>query len=169
MCGICGYISTNIISREQLTVMNDSMFHRGPDDSGVELYDAGSGFTVGLAQRRLSILDLSPLGHQPMDSEGGRLSIVYNGEIYNFGEIRKELSDYPFKSTCDTEVILAAYLKWGEKCLDKMDGMFALAIYDREKKEIFFARDRIGKKPLYYWLCGDTLVFASELKPIMLC
>lgn len=169
MCGICGYISTNLITKEQLTVMNDSMFHRGPDDSGVELYDARSGFTVGLAQRRLSILDLSPLGHQPMDSEGGRLSIVYNGEIYNFGEIKKELSDYPFKSTCDTEVILAAYLKWGEKCLDKMDGMFALAIYDREKKEIFFARDRIGKKPLYYWLSGDTLVFASELKPIMLC
>lgn len=169
MCGICGYVGKNIITKDQLTVMNDSMIRRGPNDAGVELYEAPGGYTVGFAQRRLSILDLSPLGHQPMHSADGRLSITYNGEIYNFQELRKELSDYPFRSTCDTEVILAAYLRWGIACVEHLNGMFAIALYDRETQEIFLIRDRIGKKPLYYWKNGDMLVFASELKPIMLC
>ena len=108
MCGICGYISKKRITEEELRIMNDTMIHRGPNDSGVEIYQGSEDYYVGLAQRRLSILDLSPLGHQPMSSVDGRLTISFNGEIYNFLELKEELSDYPFKSHCDTEVILAA-------------------------------------------------------------
>lgn len=167
MCGICGFISKRSISQEQLKGMNDTMYHRGPDDSGEEIFAASNGYNVGMAQRRLSILDLSELGHQPMHSQNERLVIVFNGEIYNFLELREELKDYPFKSHCDTEVILAAYLKWGISCIDKLQGMFAIAIFDRETNELYLVRDRIGKKPLYYWINNDGLVFASELKPIM--
>lgn len=167
MCGICGYISKKNITLGQLKAMNDTMYHRGPDDSGEEIYEAADGFQIGFAQRRLSILDLSALGHQPMHSADKRVSVVYNGEIYNFEELRKELSDYPFKSHCDTEVLLAAYLKWGIDCVKRFNGMFAAALYDRESGGIFLIRDRIGKKPLYYWKQGEELVFASELKPIM--
>ena len=167
MCGICGYISRKALKLDELKTMNDTMYHRGPNDSGEELFDAGNDYQLGLAQRRLSILDLSMLGHQPMHSCNDRLIIVYNGEIYNFLELKKELSDYPFKSNCDTEVILAAYLKWGISCIDRFQGMFAIALYDRETKELFLVRDRIGKKPLYYWYENENLVFASELKPIM--
>ena len=167
MCGICGYISRKALKLDELKNMNDTMYHRGPNDSGEELFDAGNDYQLGLAQRRLSILDLSTLGHQPMHSCNDRLIIVYNGEIYNFLELKKELSDYPFKSNCDTEVILAAYLKWGISCIDRFQGMFAIALYDRETKELFLVRDRIGKKPLYYWYENENLVFASELKPIM--
>ncbi|MCM1086920.1 MAG: asparagine synthase (glutamine-hydrolyzing) [Muribaculaceae bacterium] len=169
MCGICGYVSTKEISLDTLKAMNDTMYHRGPDDSGEEIYDAGGGYRVGLAQRRLSILDLSKLGHQPMHSANKRLSVVYNGEIYNFRELKEELSGYPFQSQCDTEVILAAYLKWGIQCVDRFQGMFAIALYDRENGELYLMRDRIGKKPLYYWKQDGNLVFASELKPIMAC
>lgn len=167
MCGICGFISKKRITLEQLKHMNDTMYHRGPNDSGEEIFQASADYNVGLAQRRLSILDLSMLGHQPMHSANERLVITYNGEIYNFLELREELKDYPFKSHCDTEVILAAYLKWGISCVDKFQGMFAIALYDRETNELFLVRDRIGKKPLYYWIDGKNLVFASELKPIM--
>ena len=149
--------------------MNDTMYHRGPNDSGVEIYEGKDGYSIGFAQRRLSILDLSPLGHQPMHSADGRLTITYNGEIYNFLELKKELSDYPFKSTCDTEVILAAYLKWGIDMVDHISGMFAMAIYDRDTQDVYLVRDRIGKKPLFYWVDGENIVFASELKPIMKC
>ncbi len=149
--------------------MNDTMYHRGPDDSGVEIYDGSNGYSIGFAQRRLSIMDLSPLGHQPMHSENGRISVVYNGEIYNYRELKEELSDYEFKSTCDTEAIIAAYLKWGIDMVDHIHGMFAIAIYDRETSDIYLIRDRIGKKPLFYWFDGENLVFASELKPIMKC
>ncbi len=169
MCGICGYISRNRITEEELRVMNDTMYHRGPNDSGVEIYEGKDGYSIGFAQRRLSILDLSPLGHQPMHSADGRLTITYNGEIYNFLELKKELSDYPFKSTCDTEVILAAYLKWGIDMVDHISGMFAMAIYDRDTQDVYLVRDRIGKKPLFYWVDGENIVFASELKPIMKC
>lgn len=145
------------------------MYHRGPNDSGEEIFAGEDGYQVGFAQRRLSILDLSMLGHQPMHSCDNRLVISYNGEIYNFLELREELKDYPFQSRCDTEVILAAYLKWGISCVDRFQGMFAISLYDKEKGELYLVRDRIGKKPLYYWLDGDNLVFASELKPIMEC
>ena len=145
------------------------MYHRGPNDSGEEIYPAKGGYSVGLAQRRLSILDLSPMGHQPMHSPDKRISVVYNGEIYNFQELKEELTDYPFCSTCDTEVIIAAYLKWGIDCVSRFNGMFAIALFDRETEEFYLVRDRIGKKPLYYRLEQGNLVFASELKPIMEC
>ncbi len=169
MCGISGFFSKRDISSEELRIMNDTMYHRGPDDSGVEIYEGAGGYRIGFAQRRLAILDLSPLGHQPMHSHNGRVSIVYNGEIYNFLELKEELSDYPFKSSCDTEVIIAAYLKWGIDMVDHINGMFAMAIFDRETGDVYLIRDRIGKKPLYYWLDGENIVFASELKPIMKC
>lgn len=167
MCGICGFISKRSITLDQLKAMNDTMYHRGPNDSGEEIFEAKEGYCVGMAQRRLSILDLSMLGHQPMHSANERLVISYNGEIYNFLELREELKDYPFKSHCDTEVILAAYLKWGISCIDRFQGMFAISLYDRETNELYLVRDRIGKKPLYYWQKEDGLVYASELKPII--
>ncbi|MGN0289449.1 MAG: asparagine synthase (glutamine-hydrolyzing) [Lachnospiraceae bacterium] len=167
MCGICGFIGSRRIDLEGLKKMNDTLYHRGPDDGGEELFSLGGGVSLGLAQRRLSILDLSPLGHQPMHSQDGRISLVYNGEIYNFREIKEELKDYPFLSSCDTEVIIAAYLKWGISCVDRFNGMFAFALYDRKEEILYLVRDRMGKKPLYYWMDGENLVFASELKPIM--
>ena len=125
MCGISGFISKRRITLEDLTAMNDTMYHRGPNDSGAEIYDAAGGYVVGFAQRRLSIMDLSPLGHQPMHAADKRVSVVFNGEIYNFQELKKELSGYPFRSQCDTEVILAAYEKWGIDCVSRFNGMFA--------------------------------------------
>lgn len=167
MCGICGYVNKKGIRPEQLKKMNDTMYHRGPNDGGEEIYEMSGGYQVGFAQRRLSILDLSELGHQPMHSADKRISVVYNGEIYNFQELKEELSGYPFRSNCDTEVIIAAYLKWGADCVKRFNGMFAIALYDREDSSIYLFRDRIGKKPLYYWKQEDGIVFASELKPIM--
>lgn len=167
MCGICGYISRKRIEPEQLGKMNDTMYHRGPNDSGEEICAIRDGYQLGLAQRRLSIQDLSPMGHQPMHSADGRVSVVYNGEIYNFLELKKEMTEYPFRSSCDTEVIIAAYLKWGIKCIEKFHGMFAIALYDADTGDFYLVRDRIGKKPLYYWYEDGNLVFASELKPIM--
>lgn len=167
MCGICGFISKKKISLDNLKQMNDTMYHRGPDDSGEEIFPMKNDYAVGMAQRRLSILDLSPLGHQPMHSRDGRISVVFNGEIYNFLEIKEELRDYPFLSTCDTEVIIAAYLKWGISCVDKFNGMFAICLYDRETDDVYLVRDRIGKKPLYYEVEDGNLYFASELKPLM--
>lgn len=169
MCGICGYIRRREVTPGQLKKMNDTMYHRGPDDSGEAFYEMAGGYHVGLAQRRLSIMDLSALGHQPMQSADGRVVVVYNGEIYNFRELREELADYPFRSDCDTEVIIAAYLKWGISCVNRFNGMFAIALYDREEEAVYLIRDRIGKKPLYYWYEREELVFASELKPIMAC
>ncbi|WP_026506860.1 asparagine synthase (glutamine-hydrolyzing) [Butyrivibrio sp. MC2013] len=168
MCGICGYITKKRIDKDRLRVMNDSMVRRGPNDSGVFQQAIKEDYELGLAQRRLSIQDLSELGHQPMDSADGRLSIVFNGEIYNFIELREELSDYPFRSTCDTEVILAAYLKWGIDMISHIHGMFAIALFDREDDSLYLIRDRIGKKPLYYYLEDGGIVFASQLSPIML-
>lgn len=169
MCGICGYVSKRDICLEQLREMNNTMYHRGPDDSGEEIYEIAGGYRVGFAQRRLSIIDLSALGHQPMHSGNGRVSVVYNGEIYNFQDLKEELSDYSFQSNCDTEVIIAAYLKWGIRCVERFAGMFGIALLDRESGEVYLVRDCIGKKPLYYWADRENLVFASELKPIMAC
>lgn len=170
MCGICGFVGKQNISVEDLTRMNDTIIHRGPDDAGVEIYTMRSGLNIGMAQRRLSIVDLSPLGHQPMQSKDGRVSVVFNGEIYNFRDLKKELAgEYDFSSTCDTEVIIAAYLKWGISFVEKINGMFAIALYDRKDDSVYLIRDRIGKKPLYYWFENGEIVFASELKPIMAC
>lgn len=168
MCGICGYIDKIMITNRQLTEMNDSMYHRGPNDSGIWQFKYEDIF-VGLAHRRLSILDLSELGHQPMFSQDGALSIVFNGEIYNFKELKSELKKlgHCFVSECDTEVILAAYQQWGEDAIKRIDGMFAFALADRKEGKVILARDRIGKKPLYYFWNGQTFIFASELKAIM--
>lgn len=168
MCGICGYIGTKEISSEQLWEMNNLMKHRGPDDGGILQFRQGD-FEVGIAQRRLSILDLSELGHQPMISGDGRYIIAYNGEVYNFTEIRKNLEEdgYVFYSNCDTEVILKAYSKWGKACFSMLNGMFAIAMYDKCEAKLVLVRDRIGKKPLYYYMHRGHFVFSSELKPIM--
>lgn len=169
MCGITGFVTKQIIGRDDLIKMNDTMIHRGPDDSGAEIYEGKgslSGYNIGLAQRRLSIIDLTEGGHQPMTSADKSLTIVFNGEIYNYRELKRELA-YPFASESDTEVILAAYKKWGYDCVNRFNGMFAFAIYDREHEELFMARDRVGKKPLYYEIEGENIVFGSELKPII--
>ena len=167
MCGICGFANIKDIKIKDLMLMNDTMFHRGPDDGGAEIYETTDGMSIGLAQRRLSILDLSIAGHQPMHSKDKRISVVFNGEIYNFRELKNELLDYPYSSECDTEVIIAAYLKWGISCVSRFVGMFAIAIFDRRIDGLYLIRDNIGKKPLYYYYSNGELIFASELKGIM--
>jgi len=169
MCGICGYIAENRIDDSVLEMMNNSMMHRGPDDAGI-WNEQQYGYAIGLAQRRLSIMDLSPSGHQPMFSADKKICIVFNGEIYNFWEVRAELEQkgYTFRSQCDTEVLLYAYDYWGREFLGRINGMFALAIYDRKQGQLLLARDRMGKKPLYVYQKDATFAFASELKPIML-
>jgi asparagine synthase (glutamine-hydrolysing) len=167
MCGIAGFIrSCAPQAREELLKrMGEVIRHRGPDASG-EYLDA----VVGLAHRRLSILDLSPLGTQPMHSLDGRYVIVFNGEIYNFLELRAELerSGVVFRSRTDTEVILALYGRHGVGCLEMLNGMFAFALWDKESHTLILARDRIGKKPLYYYHAGgDRLAFASEIKSLL--
>lgn len=146
-------------------MMNEKILHRGPDDGGVYLSPDQK---IGLGHRRLSIIDLSPLGHQPM-SYLNRYQIVFNGEIYNFQEKRAmlEKEGYTFKSHSDTEVILALYDKFGKKCLEHLRGMFAFAIYDEKEKTLFCARDRVGKKPFKYYLDEKVFLFASELKAIL--
>ncbi len=168
MCGICGYIANAPLERELFQKMNDTMKHRGPDDNGIETFQTGWGQYAGFGHRRLAVIDLSYAAHQPMFSNSGKTILVFNGEIYNFMELKRSLSNcYKFKSRSDAEVILAAYEKWGIECLNKIHGMFAIALYDFETDTLYLARDRAGKKPLYYWFNGETLVFASELKPIM--
>lgn len=167
MCGIIGLISKNSIAeRDWLTGSRDSLLHRGPDASGEWWSDDGR---VGLAHRRLSILDLSPLGHQPMHHPKRGLSIVFNGEIYNYAEIRQELEGlgHSFHSQSDTEVLLAAYAQWGVDCLTRLNGMFAFALYDAPQKQVFIARDRAGEKPLFYRSDEGDLYFASELKALL--
>lgn len=168
MCGICGYIGPKDISNEKLIEMNDTMYHRGPNDAGIFQKEISNG-VVGFAQRRLSILDLSELGHQPMLSEDENYILSYNGEIYNYRIIRAELEKkgYKFKSDCDTEVVLAAFAEWDVQAFQKFNGMFAIAIYVFSEERLVLARDRIGKKPLYYYKKNNHFVFASELKPIM--
>jgi asparagine synthase (glutamine-hydrolysing) len=152
--------------RRWLVAGRDAMRHRGPDDAG-EWWSADG--CVGLAHRRLAVIDLTPAGHQPMADVTDELHIVYNGEIYNFVELRTELqaSGYAFRTGSDTEVILNAYRQWGTDCLPRLNGMFAFALYDARRRELFMARDRAGEKPLFYCLAADTLRFASELKGLM--
>ncbi|MEZ7892942.1 MAG: asparagine synthase (glutamine-hydrolyzing) [Candidatus Wallbacteria bacterium] len=168
MCGIIGFSIrlNNKISNQTFKKMADTINYRGPNDEGYFLLE-NDNFQFGLAQKRLSIIDLSPLGHQPMHFEN--LSIVFNGEIYNFNEIKQELEKlgYNFISKSDTEVILKAFHKWGINCISKFNGMFAIAIFDRITEELYLIRDRMGVKPLYYYYNGFDIVFASELKPIM--
>ena len=167
MCGIVGIVSnTPQIERSWLTIGRDAMIHRGPDDAGEWWSSDGR---IGLAHRRLSIIDLTPLGQQPMHSLEYGLSIVFNGEIYNHNELRHELIalGLAFRSHSDTEVLLAAYAAWGEGCLSRLNGMFAFALYDAPKQKMFLARDRAGEKPLFYLLANGCLQFASELKALL--
>lgn len=165
MCGIAGIINLKSpdVDRDTLKKMNDSLARRGPDDEGYAILPH-----AGLAHRRLSIIDLST-GHQPMSSADGRYTIVFNGEIYNFLEIKKELekTGTTFLTHSDTEVLLRLYEKKHEKCLEELNGMFAFAIWDAVEHTLFLARDRVGKKPLYYAQSGDFFVFASELKALL--
>ena len=167
MCGITGIHSeTAFIDPSVLSAMTDSLRHRGPDDSGTYVSEDRK---VGLGHTRLSILDLSERGRQPMGSDDGRIQVSYNGEIYNYREIRKELRSlgHVFRTECDTEVLVRAYEQWGIGCLDRFIGMFALAIWDGWKNELYLARDRVGIKPLYYYMENGLFLFASELKAIM--
>jgi len=167
MCGIAGKISftSGEVSSQEIETMSNAIKHRGPDDGGVYISPDKK---VGLGHRRLSIIDLSPLGHQPMRYKD-RYEIVFNGEIYNFQEKREmlEKDGYVFASHSDTEVILALYDKYGKKCLQHLRGMFSFAIYDEEEQTIFCARDRVGKKPFKYYIDDDVFLFASELKAIL--
>lgn len=162
MCGILGTVPYTPYEEFKPTL--DTLYHRGPDSFGIEVIDTD----VTLGHRRLSILDLSESGHQPMKNNDGRYTVVFNGEIYNFLEIKKDLAakGHSFKSTSDTEVLLKAYIEWGEQCVLKFNGMWALAIWDRETKQLFMSRDRYGKKPLFYANINGKFVFASEMKAI---
>lgn len=168
MCGIAGkayFRKNHEIHPSELKPMSDKIAHRGPDDEGIFV---SKNRRVGLVTRRLAIIDLSVRGHQPM-SYDGRFTIAFNGEIYNFKEEKEKLKrlGYKFESESDTEVILALYSKYGKNCLKHLRGMFAFAIYDSINETLFLARDRIGKKPLKYFLDDNQIVFASELKAIL--
>lgn len=170
MCGIVGFwkigAENNEALKKEVSIMADTLSYRGPDDKGIYVNEKG----VALGHRRLSILDLSLKGHQPMESFGGRYVIVYNGEVYNYKELKKELENdfnIKFKSDTDTEVVLAGFEVWGiEETLKRMNGMFAIALWDKKERELFLVRDRIGIKPLYYGVQNGILFFASELKAI---
>ncbi len=167
MCGICGiyHLERNrAIEEEKLREMARTMRHRGPDDEG--FYIDGN---VGLGHQRLSIIDLSPMGHQPMTNEDGKLWIVLNGEIYNYLELRQELigKGHEFRSNSDTEVILHLYEEQGPTCINRLNGMFAFGIWDSREKVLFAARDRFGVKPFYYVYQKNSFVFASEIKALL--
>ena len=167
MCGICGFVTRKNVTLNQLKVMNDTMVYRGPDDAGEEMFPFLEDSNIGLAQRRLSIVDLSPKGHQPFHSKENDIVVVFNGEIYNFQKLKRDLYDYRFISDCDTEVIIAAYKKWGMEFVNHIDGMFAIGLFDRKENILLLVRDRMGKKPLYYYWNDNDFVFSSVLKPIM--
>ncbi|MFM2267133.1 MAG: hypothetical protein RL757_574 [Bacteroidota bacterium] len=164
MCGIAGIIAP--LEKGQMLkltqTVTDKMAHRGPDAGQ---YFAENG--IGLGHRRLSIIDLSTSANQPFFDHSGRYVMVFNGEIYNFQEIKNQITDYPFKTSSDTEVLLAGYLKWGEAVLHKLNGFFAIAIWDKVERTLFVARDRMGVKPFYYFHEGETFIFASEIRPIL--
>jgi asparagine synthase (glutamine-hydrolysing) len=166
MCGIAGIFNLNgePVSPVSLRGMTDAIRHRGPDSEGFYVDNF-----VGLGHRRLAIIDLSRAGHQPMITEDKEYAITYNGEVYNFQELRIELESlgHQFRSKTDTEVVLHAYVQWGTECLNRFNGMFAFVIWDKMRQELFIARDRYGIKPLYYTFSGPTFLFGSEQKAIL--
>jgi asparagine synthase (glutamine-hydrolysing) len=166
MCGIAGILNLNgePVSPELLEKMTDAIIHRGPDDSGIFVDGP-----TGLGHRRLAVIDLTTAGRQPMATPDGRLNLTYNGEIYNFRELRTELErlGHQFHSQTDSEVVLHAYDEWGTDCIQRFNGMFAFAVWDSAKKQLFLARDRYGIKPLYYTFQGKSFFFASEQKAIL--
>ncbi len=168
MCGIAGILDLSLRKIERLPrrleVMAELMAHRGPDGQGVWMATSGA---VGLAHRRLAIIDLSDTGRQPMADPTGAV-VTYNGEIYNYVELRRALAaHWDYRSTSDTEVLLSAYARWGVDCLSELRGMFAFALWDEKRRRLFCARDRFGIKPFYYAVVGGQLVFASEAKALL--
>lgn len=165
MCGIVGFAGRAPIAPERVAIMRDTMTHRGPDDLGI--WTAADGL-VSLAQRRLSIIDLSSGGHQPMTDATGRVHVVFNGEIYNYRELRQQLEreGRQFRTASDTEVILESYRVMGTRFVEQLKGMFTIALYDEDRRALYLARDRAGEKPLFVWRTGNRLAFASELKAL---
>lgn len=198
MCGICGIYTDKDCIKENIVAMNSLLRHRGPDDEGYLAVNDATGeyknlsgsdsvdkikkllprisksdfnnYNLFLGHRRLSIIDLSENGHCPMSDNSEKIWITYNGEIYNYIEIRAELEEfgYKFKSNCDTEIIIYSYLHWGENCLQKFNGMWAFAIWDGRRNKLFLSRDRFGVKPLYYYHKNNVFAFCSEIKPLLL-
>ena len=169
MCGIAGIRSASMHeARIAVGAMCRQMVPRGPDDSGTAFFEDRN-TTLGLGSRRLSIIDLSPAGHQPMIDEARGTTIVFNGMIYNFERLRRalEAEGEQFRGHCDTEVVLRAYGRWGSDCVTRLRGMFAFAIWDERNRELFLARDRLGIKPLYYWQGGGRFLFASQVKALL--
>ena len=171
MCGINGVLAFNSkikIEEKIIIEMRDTMVHRGPDGGGVWIANDNS---IGLGHRRLSIIDVSEIANQPMSNEDDSIKIVFNGEIYNHADIRKELEEknkYKWKTDhSDTEVIIHAYEEWGIECIHKFRGMFAIALWDSRLKELWLIRDRLGIKPLYYSIDEDRVTFASEIKALL--
>src|SRR5436190_18277120 len=169
MCGICGIVATadGFAAGDDLVIaMRDTMRHRGPDDGGAWTSPDGR---VALAHRRLSIVDLSAAGHQPMANEDGTVWISFNGEIYNHADLRPklEVKGHRYRSHTDTETILHLYEEEGPRCVERLHGMFAFAIWDSRRRELFLARDRLGKKPIYYAQPSGGFVFASEIKALL--
>src|SRR6266481_772967 len=166
MCGICGifeYKSKADVSRELVHKMNQTMIHRGPDDGGVFV---GPG--IGLGHRRLSIIDLAG-GHQPMSNEDGTIWVLLNGEIYNYPELRAELLQrgHKFVTKSDTEAIVHLYEEYAEGCFERLRGMFSIALWDARNRKLVLARDRVGKKPLFYAANNKNILFGSELKALL--
>ena len=162
MCGIAGIISANPEHRNKIYGMNDRLVHRGPDAGAVYVDDH-----VALGHRRLSIIDLSPAGSQPMWSSDGRYCIVYNGEVYNYLDLKRELKEFTFRGNSDTEVVLNVFIKYGVAAFEKLNGIFAFAIYDKIAQKTYLVRDRFAIKPLYYAHVNGALIFASELRAIL--
>jgi len=163
MCGISGILNKGApVQLDMIRRMTDSMCHRGPDAEGFYIDRQ-----LAFGHRRLSIIDLSAAANQPFEDPSGRYVIVFNGEIYNYAEIKSLLNDYPFRTHGDTEVILAGYMRWGADCLTHLRGMYTIAIWDKLECELFIARDRLGVKPLYYYHDNEQFVFASEIRAIL--
>src|SRR5688500_3705031 len=166
MCGIAGILDLrrDPVGQAEVDAMAASITHRGPDDSGTFVRGP-----VGLANNRLAIIDVSAAGHQPMTSDDGRLVIVYNGELYNFRELARELesSGQTFRSRTDTEVVLRAWQEWGPSCLDRFDGMFAFAVWVDLEQKLKLARDRFGVKPLYYAETGGRMLLGSGITALL--
>ena len=166
MCGICGIYNLNgqRVDKGLLQGMSNTLTHRGPDGEGFFVVS-----NIGLGHRRLSIIDLEG-GKQPMGNEDGSIQVVFNGEIYNFLDLKKglEAKGYRFRTRCDTETIIYGYEEWGEEFVQKLRGMFAIALWDSRNQKLLLIRDRIGKKPLYYYLGKDRILFASEIKALLI-
>jgi len=170
MCGIAGIVSNKLIDLAEIKLITDSMIHRGPDDAGYKICNHHNEVFCALGQRRLSIIDLSDAGHQPMSNEDRSLWITFNGEIYNFQILKNDLLEkgHIFHSNTDTEVIIHGYEEYGTDFFNRMNGMFAFAIWDNSKGELILVRDRFGKKPLHYWIINNRVCFSSELKALIL-